>query len=54
MGIQAGQKIGSIKTFIETLEKFELDKPSDSVFYFRGHSDHENFKLTPSIYRELD
>lgn len=52
MGIRAGQKIGSIKTFIENLEDFESDKPSDSVFYFRGHSDHENFKLTPSIYRE--
>ena len=52
MGIREGQKIGSIKTFIERLEAFGLDKPSDSVFYFRGHSDHESFKLIPSIYRE--
>jgi len=52
MGTRVGKKIGSIKTFIEVLEDFELDKPSDSVFYFRGHSDFESFKLIPSIYRE--
>ncbi len=54
MGIRESQKIGSIKTFIERLEKLELDKPSDAVFYFRGHSDHESFKLIPSIYREKE
>ena len=52
MGNRESQKIGSIKTFIEKLENLKLDKPSDTVFYFRGHSDHESFKLTPSIYRE--
>jgi hypothetical protein len=52
MGIRENQKIGSIKTFIERLEKLDLDYPSDFVFYFRGHSDHEGFKLIPSIYRE--
>lgn len=54
MGIRESQKIGSIKTFIERLENLELDKPSDAVFYFRGHSDHEGFKLIPSIYREKE
>ena len=54
MGIRESQKIGSIKTFIERLENLELDKPSDTVFYFRGHSDHEGFKLIPSIYREKE
>ncbi|MBW2942147.1 FRG domain-containing protein [Zhongshania aquimaris] len=54
MGIRENQKIGSIKTFIERLEKLELDTPSDSVYYFRGHSDYEGFKLTPSIYRETE
>ncbi|MCU7866649.1 MAG: FRG domain-containing protein [Candidatus Thiodiazotropha sp. (ex Lucinoma borealis)] len=48
------QKIGSIKTFIERLEALDLDNPSDSVFYFRGHSDHEGFSLVPSIYREKE
>lgn len=52
MGIREQQKIGSIKTFIERLESLDLDNPSDSVFYFRGHSDHEGFSLVPSIYRE--
>jgi len=54
MGIRENQKIGSIKTFIERLERLELDNPSDSVYYFRGHSDHEGFKLIPSIYREKE
>jgi len=48
------QKIGSIKTFIERLENLSLDKPSNAVFYFRGHSDHAEFKLEPSIYREKE
>ncbi len=52
MGIRENQKIGSIKTFIERIERLELDNPSDSVYYFRGHSDHKGFMLTPSIYRE--
>lgn len=54
MGIREQQKIGSIKTFIERLEALDLDNPSDSVFYFRGHSDHEGFSLVPSIYREKE
>lgn len=54
MGIREQQKIGSIKTFIERLEALNLDNPSDSVFYFRGHSDHEGFSLVPSIYREKE
>ncbi|MDX8413693.1 MAG: FRG domain-containing protein, partial [Mariprofundales bacterium] len=54
MGIRENQKIGSIKTFIERLERLELDNPSDSVYYFRGHSDHEGFKLIPSIYRDKE
>jgi len=54
VGIRENQKIGSIKTFIERLERLELDNPSDSVYYFRGHSDHEGFKLIPSIYREKE
>lgn len=54
MVIRKQQKIGSIKTFIERLEALNLDNPSDSVFYFRGHSDHEGFSLTPSIYREKE
>ncbi len=54
MGTREQQKIGSIKTFIERLEALNLDNPSDSVFYFRGHSDHEGFSLVPSIYREKE
>ncbi len=46
------QKIGSIRTFIERLEKLNLDEPSNDVFYFRGHTDHEKYKLQPTIYRE--
>lgn len=48
------QKIGSIRTFIERLEALSIENTHDSVFYFRGHSDHENFKLIPSIYRDTE
>ncbi len=53
MGIRENQKIGSIKTFIERLERLELDTPSEFIYYFRGHSD-QSFKLIPSIYREQE
>jgi hypothetical protein len=46
------QKIGSIKTFISSVEKLNLDKPSEYAYFFRGHSDHEGYKLQPSIFRE--
>ena len=52
MGSHENQKIGSITTFIARLASLGLDKPSEDVFYFRGHSDHEKYKLEPSIYRE--
>ncbi len=32
------QKIGSIRTFLERLERLNLDEPSNEVFYFRGHA----------------
>lgn len=46
------QKIGSIKTFISSIEKLNLDKPSEYSYFFRGHSDHIGYKLQPSIFRE--
>jgi hypothetical protein len=44
-------RIGDVSTFINRLTDYGLDEQSDFVFYFRGHSDRENFKLEPSIYR---
>lgn len=46
------KKIGSIRTFFDRLEKLNLDNHSEDIFYFCGHSDHEGFKLEPSIYRD--
>lgn len=48
------QKIGSITTFIARLEDLKLDKPSNDVYFFRGHPDYIKYKLKPSIYRELE
>ena len=50
--IWKNEKIGSIKTFIETIESLNLDKPSKYAYFFRGHADYKKFKLEPSIYRE--
>ncbi len=48
------QSIGTVRTFFLELDRLNLDKPSDEIYYFRGHADLEGYKLIPSIYRDLD
>ncbi|MGA3699379.1 FRG domain-containing protein [Enterobacteriaceae bacterium TYF_5] len=46
--------VGSIRSFLSALEKIQSNEtnPSDEYYYFyRGHAD-ENYKLTPSVFRE--
>ncbi len=45
------KKITSVSALIEALEG--LPKPKDSVYYFRGHTNHR-YELKPSIYRETE
>ncbi len=42
-------RIGSVRTFLDALEKF--DRPVQSSFFFRGHSNF-TYTLKPSIYRD--
>lgn len=42
-------RIGSVRTFLDALEKFE--RPAESAFFFRGHSNF-TYTLKPSIYRD--
>jgi len=46
--------VGSVRSFLSALEKIQSDKindPDDYYFFYRGHAD-DNYKLTPSIFRE--
>lgn len=43
-------RIGSVSTYLNTLEAIKTDK--DSVLFFRGHSNY-TYSLVPSIYRDI-
>jgi hypothetical protein len=44
-------KIASISKFIDIIKKLEHDP--DFIYAFRGHSDSEKYKLSPSVFRKL-
>ena len=45
-----GRPLTTLKGFVGRVEDLEL--PRDSEFFFRGHSDKDTYKLTPSVFRK--
>ena len=45
-----GRPLTTLKGFVGRVEDLEL--PPDSEFFFRGHSNKDTYKLTPSVFRK--
>lgn len=47
-----GRPLTTLKGFVGRVEDLEL--PHDSEFFFRGHSNKDTYKLTPSVFRKTE